>query len=219
MGMSRCSRCRPKRSAQRWRRCSQTLSPEALNVPSRLVPLLSSARNGSDNRQFEIEVFGTEHGPLFDPLIASDVASEITLTSLLAPARLARVSAQHAIDGSMLGVEEILDKLWSAVAMEHASTLSRRITYRTVTVLAATAQDKATSPEVAALIDQKLFDVGEQLAKRDGDADDKAWAASLSRKLLDPRQRAKLAADLPRSVPVPPGDPIGGGESDWMDLF
>jgi hypothetical protein len=88
-----------------------TLSPDALRVPDRLVPLLSAPRNGSDNRQFDIEVFETAHGPIFDPLVAADVATEITLHSLLSPARLSRVSAQHAIDANMLSVDEILDKL------------------------------------------------------------------------------------------------------------
>jgi hypothetical protein len=189
-----------------------TLSPDALRVPARLVPFLSSPRNGSDNRQFDIEVFATAHGPLFDPLVAADTSAEITLNSLLAPARLARVSAQQAVDSAMPGVEEILDRLWSAVRPQDNGALSERIAYRTVAMMAATAYDKATTPEVAALIDQKLHDIGNQLSGGD------AWASSLSRRLLDPRERAKLAKDLPRSVPIPPADPIGGGEGDWMDL-
>jgi hypothetical protein len=32
------------------------------------------------------------------------------------------------------------------------------------------------------------------------------------------RERAKLAGEMPRTVPVPPADPIGGGEGGWMDL-
>ncbi|HWA31799.1 MAG TPA: zinc-dependent metalloprotease [Rhizomicrobium sp.] len=187
-----------------------TLSPDALRVPARLVPLLSAPRNGSDNRQFDIEVFQTEHGPLFDPLVAADVSVEITLNSLLAPARLARVSAQHAVDPAMLSVSEILDKLWSATRPQDNDALAHRIAYRTVAMMAAAAQDKATTPEVAALLDQKLHDIGEQLSGGD------AWSASLSRKLLT--ARAELAKDVPRSVPVPPADPIGGGEGDWMDL-
>jgi hypothetical protein len=189
-----------------------TLSPAALHVPDRLVPLLSAPRNGSDNRQFDIEVFATERGPLFDPLVAADVAAEITLNALLAPARLARVSAQHTVDPNMLGVSAILDALWSATAPAQGDTLSQRIAYRAIVKMAAVAQDKETTPEVAALLDQKLHDIGERLSGGD------AWAQSVSRKLLDPRERAKLAEDLPRNVPIPPADPIGGGEGDWMDL-
>ena len=189
-----------------------TLSPDVLRVPARLVPLLSAPRNGSDNRQFDIEVFATEHGPLFDPLVAADVAAEITLNSLLAPARLARVSAQHALDPNMPSVDEILDKLWSAVEPQRGDPLSQRIAYRSIVMMASAAQNPATTPEVAAILDQKLHDIGEQLSGGG------AWSASLSRKLLDPRERAKLARDTPRAVPIPPADPIGGGEGEWMDL-
>jgi hypothetical protein len=187
-----------------------TLTTDALHVPPRLVPLLSQPRNGSDNRQFDIEVFQTAHGPLFDPLVAADASAQITLNTLLAPARLARVSAQHAVDPNMLSVREILDALWSEVRPQGDDALSHRIAYRSIVTMAATAQDKATTPEVAARIDSKLNDIAGQLSG--------AWGNSLARKLRDPHQRALLAKDMPRSVPIPPADPIGGGEGDWMDM-
>ncbi|MCT2398775.1 zinc-dependent metalloprotease [Novosphingobium mangrovi (ex Huang et al. 2023)] len=195
-----------------------TLSPEALRVPARLVPLLSIPESPGGNRQFDIEVFQSPRGPLFDPLVAADAAVEITLKSLLAPARLQRVAAQHALDADIPGVSEIVDRLVMAVLPARTDTLERRIAYRTIVVLAATAQASETTPEIAALIDQKLHDLGASLARRKGDAAERAWAASLSRKLLDPRERATLVKELPRSVPVPPADPIGGGEGGWMDL-
>ena len=66
-------------------------------------------------------------------------------------------------------------------------------------------------------VSSRVQAVASGLARRKGDAADTAWASSLSRQLLDPRDRERLLADRPRSVDVPPGDPIGG-ESDWMDL-
>ena len=69
---------------------------------------------------------------------------------------------------------------------------------------------------MAAALEQKLTDVGEALAKRKVSGAERAWALSLSRRLLDAEQREKLAGTLPRTVTVPPGDPIG--EGDWMDL-
>lgn len=194
-----------------------TLSPNALRVPARLVPLLSSPANGSDDRQFDIELLKTNRGPVFDALIAADVSAAITLRSLLAPARLARVSAQHAVDPSLPGVQEIIDRLVAATVTPSGDAVARRIGYRTIAMLAATEQDRATTPEAAALIDQKLREVAAALAKRGGDADERAWAANLSRRLLDPDGRTALARELNRPVPIPPADPIGG-EDDWMAL-
>ncbi len=189
-----------------------TLAPDALRVPDRLIPLLSSPRNGSDNRQFDIELLRSAHGPLFDPLVAADVGAEITLASLLAPARLARVSAQHSVDAGALGVGEIVDRLVAATVTARTDTLSQRIAYRTLVTLAATADDRATTPDVALLIDARLRSVATMLA-RTGDG----WGASLARKLLDPSARAKLVTEQQRSVPRPPADPIGGdgGYMDW----
>ena len=187
-----------------------TLAPDALRVPDRLMPLLSSPRNGSDNRQFEIELFRTARGPLFDPLVAADVAAEITLGSLLSPARLARVSAQHAVDSAALGVSEIVDRLVAATVTPRTDAVSQRIAYRTLATLAATADNRAAPPEVALLIDARLQTIATALARHAG------WEASLARKLLDPQARARLVAEQQRSVPLPPADPIGG-DSGYME--
>jgi hypothetical protein len=194
-----------------------TLAPDQLRVPAGLLPLLSSPRNGSDNRQFDIELFATAGGPVFDPLVAADVGAEIPLNALLAPTRLARLEVQHAADPRALGVSEMLDRLLAATLPERTDTLGRRIAYRTIVTMAQVARRPGTTPEVAAILDSRVHDVAEALGRRKGDAADTAWASSLSRQLLDPQERERLLADRPRAVEVPPGDPIGG-ESDWMDL-
>ena len=154
---------------------------------------------------------------MFDPLVAADVASEVTLNALLAPKRLQRVEVQHAADQQALGVSELLDRLEVATLPDRTDPLIRRIAYRTIVTLAQTARQPDTSPEVAALLDQRVHDIAERLARRHGDTADRAWAASLSRQLLDPQDREHLLKDRPRSIDVPPGDPIGG-EIGWMDL-
>ncbi|MEO5866721.1 MAG: zinc-dependent metalloprotease [Sphingomonas sp.] len=194
-----------------------TLSGDTLRVPARLVPLLSAARNGSENRQYDIEILGGHAGPIFDPLVAADAAAEISLNVLLAPPRLARLAAQHSVDPGALGVDELLDSLLARTVPPTGDALAHRIAYRTIVKLAQVAADKATTPEVAAMIDARLQRLGTALARHGGEGADRDWAASLSRRLLDPRERAALAAELPRATPIPPADPIGG-ESEWMDL-
>lgn len=191
-----------------------TLSPDALRVPDRLLPLLSAARNGSDNRQYDIEIFQTAGGPVFDPLVAADVAAEVTLSALLAPSRLQRLVIQHATDAHTLGLDELLDRLEAIALADRGDALSRRIAYRTIVTLAQVARRPGTSPEVATTIDARVQRIATRLASRSGDG----GAASLSRQLLDPRERETLLADRPRISSVPPGEPIGGGEDDWMAL-
>jgi hypothetical protein len=136
-----------------------TLAPDQLRVPQRLVPLLSAARNGSHNRQYSIELFAGSAGTPFDPLVATDTAAELTLDALLAPARLARVEAQHAVDADALGVDELLDRLLAATLPGRTDAVSRRIAYRTLMTMAATAHSPRTTPGVAAVLDQRLHDV------------------------------------------------------------
>jgi hypothetical protein len=194
-----------------------TLSPDQLRVPSRLLPLLSAARNGSPSRQYQIELFAGPGGPVFDPLVAADTAAEVTLDALLAPARLARLEAQHAEDPHALGVAEVLDRLLAAAVPGRTDALARRIAYRTLITLAQVAHNPKTTPGVAALLDQRVHDVALTLAQRHGSAAERAWGASLSRQLLDPQQLDHLLTSRPRTVVVPPGAPIGG-EGDWMAL-
>jgi hypothetical protein len=193
-----------------------TLAPDQLRVPAKLVPLLSAARNGSQNRQYSIELFTGSGGNVFDPLVATDTAAELTLDALLAPQRLARVEAQHAVDSNGLGVTELLDRLLATTLPERTpDALTQRIAYRTLLTMAQVAHDPKTTPGVAAQLDQRVHDVAVALATRKGSAEERAWAASLSRQLLDPQQLDKLlSVTRSRSVAVPPGAPIGSSEDD-----
>lgn len=193
-----------------------TLDPVALRVPTGLLPLLSAAQNGSSDRQYDTEIFATAGGPVFDPLVAADVAAQLTVQTLLAPRRLARLVAQTQTDPGALGVSEVLDQLAGKALTATGDDLGRRIAYRTLVTMAQVARNPGANPEVAAALDQKLEDIGRELARSKAKGTERAWALSLSRRLLDPDQREKLASALPRAVSVPPGDPIG--EDDWMDL-
>ncbi|MDE3073084.1 MAG: peptidase, partial [Pseudomonadota bacterium] len=104
-----------------------------------------------------------------------------------------------------------------ATLPERTDALTRRIAYRTLVTLARVAHDPKTTPGVAARLDQRVHEVALALADRHGSAADRAWGASLSRQLLDPRQLDQLLAKRPRSVAVPPGAPIDD-EGDWMTM-
>ncbi|MFY8048234.1 MAG: zinc-dependent metalloprotease [Erythrobacter sp.] len=193
-----------------------TISPEALRVPPALLPLLSAAQNGASDRQYDTEIFATAGGPVFDPLVAADAAAQLTVQTLIAPRRLARLVAQQQGNPGLPGLGELLERLTATVLGRTGDDLGRRVAYRTLVTMAQVARRPDASPEVAAALDQALEDAGQRLARQRADGPGRAWALSLSRRLLDADQRDKLAASLPRVVTVPPGDPIG--EDDWMDL-
>ncbi|MEM7687977.1 MAG: zinc-dependent metalloprotease [Pseudomonadota bacterium] len=215
-GRERSAPLDPARQRAALKAILATITPEALSVPGDLLPLLSAPHNGSYDRQYTTEIFATAGGPVFDPLVAAGVAAQLTVQTLLAPRRLARLVIQHQADAGALGVDETLDTLVDTVMGSTKDTLGRRIAYRTLITMAQMARSPRTTPEVAAALDQKLTETGEALAQTKASGAERDWALSLSRRLLDLEQREQLAKSLPRAVRVPPGDPIG--EGNWMDL-
>ena len=180
-----------------------TLDPAALTMPPALLPLLSAGRQGTEDRQFDLEVFAGAGNSVFDPLAAADAAATLTLDALLAPARLQRLLLQHAADPALPGVEELLDRLRGRVLAPGGGAVARQIGWRIVLATAQARRDAATMPLVAAALDGALHALAGALRARKGDA----WAASLSRTIGD---TAALDAQLARPRPrVPPGMPIG----------
>jgi len=189
-----------------------TLDPAALTVPAKLLPLLSSGRSGVSDRQFDIEVMATAGGPVFDPLVAADVAAEVTLGALLAPERLARLAVQQQADPAALGPQEVIGRLLAATVDRAGDPVTERVATRVLRDLAAVARDPAVAPGVAAIADQAVVDAAARLARGKD-----AWALSTARLLRDnDRLTATLAEAEKRAVRVPPGMPIGA-ESEWME--
>jgi hypothetical protein len=194
---------------------SATLAPAELTVPDRLVGLLSAGVNGRNDRQFDIEVLDNAGAAVFDPLVAADVAAEVTLDTLLAPSRLTRVYEQHRRDPSALGLDELIDKLFAASVDRRDTELGRRVAYRALLSLARAAHDANTSPDVAAVINARL-QAWASAARGTGAGADAAWSRAIARILGDDDLLDKELAKAPRAPSVPPGMPIGA-ETDWMD--
>ncbi|HVF95068.1 MAG TPA: zinc-dependent metalloprotease [Sphingomonas sp.] len=193
----------------------RTITADALRLPPALPPLLSVPRNGTGNRQFDIELFATAGGPVFDPLAAADAAVTLTIETLLAARRLTRLELQHAADRDRPGVGDLLDAIEARAFVGFDDALSRRIAWRTVIAMAQAARRPDTPPEAAALLGDRVRRIGERLARVRGDDEARAWANETSRQLLDPRALELLVAERPRAAALPPGDPIGGS-TDWM---
>jgi hypothetical protein len=198
-----------------------TLDSKTLTVPSSLVDLMSAGIHGADNPQDDNEDFATAGAAVFDPLIATDIATQLTLGPLLEPLRLNRVYQQHSRNASLLGLNELLDKLLAATVEARHDAVGRRIAYRTLVALAESARDRETSSDVAALINARLEREGDVLSKAASpDGEDTAWAHSMARLLKnDAAMAAEIAKSAPRAPSIPMGMPIGGAETDWAENY
>lgn len=189
-----------------------TLSADALTVPDTLIGPLSSGIQGRRDPQFDIEVFPNAGASVFDPLSATDVGAQLTLDALLAPSRLTRIYLQHSRDVALPGVDMLLDRLLSATVDKRTGAIGQRIAYRTLMSIARTARNPATTPEVSALLADRL----DALAVRLGKSGGSAWDRSMARLLRDEDALKAELAKSPRAPAIPPGMPIGA-ETDWMD--
>ncbi|WP_267381932.1 MULTISPECIES: zinc-dependent metalloprotease [unclassified Sphingomonas] len=194
----------------------ETLSARELTVPGPLALALSSGVNGRSDPQFDTEVFDTAGASAFDPLVAADVAAQVTLDTLLAPSRLTRVYLQHGRDPSLPGLGSLLDKLTAAAIDQRRDAVERRVAHRTILTMAKTRRDPTVSIDVAAVLDGRLQAIAARFAAVKGNGEDAEWCRGMATLLRDDSRLAREIAKGARPEPViPPGMPIGG-ESGWF---
>jgi hypothetical protein len=193
-----------------------TLSARELTVPPALALALSSGVNGRRDPQFDTEVFATAGAAAFDPLVATDVAAQLTLESLLAPARLTRLQIQHARDAALPGIDAVLDRIGTAVIAKRGDAVERRIALRTILTIAKVQRDPATPIDVSAVLDGRLQTIADRFAAAKGDSEDSSWQRGVAKLLRDDERLAREIGKSTRPAPaIPPGMPIGG-ETDWF---
>jgi hypothetical protein len=192
------------------------MTPEALDTPERLIPLLSSGQSGRGDRQSEIEVFATAGGPIYDSLVAADVGAQVVLDALTASPRLNRMVDQHRRDPNAPGVSELTERLLTATfapATGRYGEVAHRVQTRTVLELAEAARKPATSPGAAAEIEQALADLAVKLKAAPGsDPSERAHRLRLAALLTDKDELKRVLADPKLKPEVPPGMPIGSAE-------
>jgi hypothetical protein len=189
------------------------ITPEALDTPERLIPLLSSGQSGRPDRQTAIEIIPTAGGPVYDSLAAADVGAGIVVDALTASPRLNRLVDQHRRDASEPGVGEVTAKMLEAVftpAVGRYAEIARRTQTRTVLQLAYAARQPATSSGAASEIDQALADLAAKLKAQPGtDPAERAHRLHLAALLEDKEELKRLLADTKWRPETPPGMPIG----------
>lgn len=193
-----------------------TLSPRELTVPAALAMALSSGTSARTDVEAAPEVLRGAGSAVFDPLVAAQVAAQMTLDSLLAPARLTRLHIQHGYDAAQPGVGTLLARL-SPVIAAHGDAVSRRIAQTTLLALAAARRDPETPADVAALLDGYLKDSARTFTKARGSSEDALWQVSMAALLGDPeRLEAEIGKQSRPRPPIPAGMPIGG-DTGWLD--
>jgi len=195
-----------------------TLKPSELVVPTKLLGLIPPRPPGFGMHR---ELFARTTGEAFDPLAPGTIASDVTIGFVLQLDRVSRIVAQHAVDPSLPGLEEVIDRLTKATF--DAPTTSayeaevRRAEERVLVSRLAWLTVGSSNGQVRAVAALKLQRLAARL--RSGSASE-----------ADVAQHALLAADIKRylehpsevpsvltAAPAPPGAPIGDIGENWLD--
>jgi hypothetical protein len=197
---------------------ANTLKPSELTVPKQVLNAIPPRPPGFGRHR---ELFPRTTGDGFDPLSPAMVASDVTIGFVLQFDRAARVVAQHAVDPSLPGLEEVVDRLakatFDAPAASPYEAEVRRAEERVLVDRVMWLAQAAPNSEVRAIASLKLQKLAARLRATPGTTE----ADQASHKLLaaDIKRVLDRPADPWRIMPAPdapPGAPIGDMPMDWL---
>ena len=126
-----------------------TLKPSELALPAAVLRSLPPRPAGYPSHR---ELFPRHTGSPFDAITPATLAADLVVSNLLEPARSARLISQRAIDPSLPGLADVIDRLFRAARAEQATTayegeISRAVQHVIVQRLI-TLADRAPMPQV-----------------------------------------------------------------------
>ncbi len=195
-----------------------TLKPSELLVPKQVLAAIPPRPPGFARHR---ELFPRTTGDGFDPLSPATVASDVTIGFVLQLDRAARMVAQHAVDPSLPGLEEVIDRLAKATFDVPAATPYesevRRAEERVFVDRVMWLATGAPNGEVRAIAALKLGRLASRLRAETGQPE--AEQAQHTLLAADIKRFLERPADPFRPMPAPdspPGAPIGEPEMDWL---
>jgi hypothetical protein len=201
----------PARQLQALDAVLETVTPDALVIPERILRLIPPRAFFMDSG----ETFAKRTGPTLDPLGAAATAVELALGFVLQPQRMARLVEFHGRDSRYPSLEAVTDRVlaatWYAPRPRDGYRTAVQETAQRVALdlLMTQAGSAENTPHVRAILDAKLAQLGAWLGGQ------QALTPHQQLALEDiERWRARPAGITSPSRPpeAPPGSPIGGRE-------
>lgn len=196
-----------------------TLKPSELTIPKSILDAIPPRPPGYGMHR---ELFPRTTGEAFDPVNPASIAAEVTIGFVLQPDRSARLVAQSAVDPTLPGLGEVIDRLvkatFDAVTTSPYEAEVRRATERVMVDRLTWLAMTAPNGQVRALASLKLQNLGARMrataAATEADRAQRALLAADIKRFLE-RPSADAAKIIPPS-PAPPGAPIGDMPQEWL---
>lgn len=198
-----------------------TIDPAELDLTNRVLNLLTPGDVGFAGAVGASENIPGRSGPVFDLLAASDIAANLTLSSIFHPQRAARLVEYDRRDPNALGLEEVINEVKDAVFEQAPShrqrEIARTVQTRFVTVLVDLSRNASANSRIATIVDGELTALRSELRRRNSNRNParKAHQEALAR-MIDRHLAGEPVDTQRKSAPsTPPGSPIGSGEDCW----
>jgi hypothetical protein len=201
----------------------QTLNPQALSVPRTLLAMIPPRPFRYDPNPRE--VFKRHTGMTFDPLGPSEAAAGMTLRLLLHPERCARLVRQKALDSTLPGLSDVLDRLRDAIVKSptvnqesYQGEIARQTERLLLDQLIRLATNKDADGSVRAVIHETLSQLGTYYASQKASAspryDYNKWVIDQYR--AEPDRSVSLPTlTPPDGAPIDPGQEWLSPDCDW----
>jgi hypothetical protein len=197
-----------------------TLKPSELALPKAALNKIPPRPSGWATHR---ELFARYTGDTFDPISPASIAADVTIGFVLQPDRAARMVAQHAIDPSLPGLQDVIGRLFIATFQTPVTTPYereiRRATSRALVERVMWLAGGAPMPQVRAIASESLTHMtGKPLASADEPTDggDLAMGGLLAADIKRFLERPMEPIKSPSTYEAPPGAPIGDYPNEWL---
>jgi hypothetical protein len=193
------------------------LKPSELALPKAALMKIPPRPSGWGMHR---ELFSRYTGDTFDPISPAAQAAELTVGFLLQPDRAARMVAQHAVDPTLPGLEDVIKLLRNATFTAPAATPYeqeiRRSTSRVLAEGLMALAGNAPMPQVRAIATLQLDSMQNPPMPAPPTRDDTAFRTLLAADIKRFLERPMTPIAAPSTPDAPPGAPIGDPGMDWL---
>ena len=194
-----------------------SLKPSELALPKAALMKIPPRPSGWGLHR---ELFARYTGDTFDPISPATQAADLTIAFVLQPERAARMVAQHAVDPSLPGLDDVIKALRIATFMAPAATPYeqeiRRATSRVLAEQLMALAGGASMPQVRAIATQQLEGLPTTGMPAPPTRDDSAFRTLLAADVKRFLERPLAPVTAPAAADAPPGAPIGDPGMDWL---
>lgn len=197
----------------------RTLDPAELTIPRSVLDNLPPRPFRYGPHQ---ELFNRNTGLVFDALSPATAAADATLSFLFNPERSARMVQQAALDPSLPGLDDVIERVSQAtfrlnVSDAYEAEVKRAVERVFVDRLMRLA-GQAPMAQVRAVSQMALLDLAVWLVQESDDAtdEDRAHYRLLASDIGRFVQRPHESVTTPGAPSMPPGSPIGQPGLNWL---